>query len=154
MKTSVRATGDGINQNLKKTKVKLFNREGPEKEKNRNLSSLVPSGGMLIVALKDQVEVWASEIRDLSHSRLLLYTDTLAKRRQIGAHNLAQYDVVITTFDVSELHHPSHSFIIHFYFSSTVHCTELYPTLFPLYLVSLLAGISITYSEEILKNLI
>lgn len=70
-----------------------------ENEKEEN-SSLIHSNGLLVVAPKGQVEVWAEEIRSLTQPRLCVYTATLAKRRKIGAHSLAQYDVVITTFDV------------------------------------------------------
>ena len=71
----------------------------------RNLSNLkIPTTGrgLLIVTLKCHVEEWAEHIRNLPEPRLYLYTDTLAKRRKFGAYNLAQYDVVITTFDVSK----------------------------------------------------
>jgi SNF2-related domain len=70
-----------------------------ENEEEEN-SSLIHSNALLIVAPKGQVEVWAAEIRSLTQPRLCVYTATLAKRRKIGAHSLAQYDVVITTFDV------------------------------------------------------
>ena len=128
-------THGGINENLKNAKEKLFSRKGPEKEKNRKLASLIPSRAMLIVGLKDQVEVWASEIRNLTHSRLLVYTDALAKRRQIGAHNLAQYDVVITTFDVSAQHHPPHLFFVLLEFSLSV-CFTSHSVLFILQISS------------------
>lgn len=70
-----------------------------ENEEEEN-TSLIHSNALLIVAPKGQVEVWAEEIRSLTQPRLCVYTATLAKRRKIGAHSLAQYDVVITTFDV------------------------------------------------------
>jgi hypothetical protein len=70
-----------------------------ENEEEEN-SSLIHSNALLIVAPKGQVELWAEEIRSLTQPRLCVYTATLAKRRKIGAHSLAQYDVVITTFDV------------------------------------------------------
>ena len=75
----------------------------PPGTRSRRESSLISSDAVLIVTQKDQVEVWAGIIRDLSETRLFLYTDTLAKRRKTGAHNLAQYDVVITSFDVRTL---------------------------------------------------
>jgi hypothetical protein len=74
-------------------------RKNPGNRSHRG-SPFIPSEAVLIVTQKDQIEVWAGIIRDLSEPRLFLYTDTLAKRRKTGAHNLAQYDVVITTFDV------------------------------------------------------
>ena len=61
---------------------------------------LITSGALLIVTQKAHVEEWAGLIRDLPWPRLMVYTETLAKRRKLGAHNLAQHDVVITTFDV------------------------------------------------------
>lgn len=70
-----------------------------ENEEEEN-TPLIHSNALLIVAPKGQVEAWAEEIRCLTQPRLCVYTATLAKRRKIGAHNLAQYDVVITTFDV------------------------------------------------------
>jgi SNF2-related domain len=70
-----------------------------ENEEEEN-SSLIYSNALLIVAPKGQIEVWAEEIRSLTQPRLCVYTATLGKRRKIGAHSLAQYDVVITTFDV------------------------------------------------------
>ena len=62
---------------------------------------LIPSQALLIVTTKAHVEEWATYIRATPWPRLLLYTDTLAKRRKMGAHNISQFDVVITTFDVS-----------------------------------------------------
>jgi hypothetical protein len=61
--------------------------------------SLIQSQAVLIVTIKSQVEVWATYIRNLPEPRLLLYTDSLVKRRKLGAYNLSQYDVIITTFD-------------------------------------------------------
>mmetsp|Transcript_7608 Transcript_7608/g.7692 ORF Transcript_7608/g.7692 Transcript_7608/m.7692 type:complete len:702 (+) Transcript_7608:84-2189(+) len=62
--------------------------------------SLIQSQAVLIVTVKSQVEIWATHIRNLPEPRLLLYTDTLVKRRKLGAYNLSQYDVIITTFDI------------------------------------------------------
>jgi hypothetical protein len=61
---------------------------------------LIPSSAVLIVTLKAHVEEWAGHVRNLPWPRLMVYTDTLPKRRKLGAYNLAQYDVVVTTFDV------------------------------------------------------
>ena len=61
---------------------------------------LIPSAALLIVTLKAHVEEWAGHVRNLPWPRLLVYTDALPKRRKLGAYNLAQYDVVVTTFDV------------------------------------------------------
>ena len=66
----------------------------------RKLQNFIRSEGLLIVTVKSQIEEWARHIRSLPEPRLLVYTDTLAKRRKCGAHNVAQYDVVITTFEV------------------------------------------------------
>ena len=63
-------------------------------------TGLISSNALLIVAPRGEVEAWARIIRGLALPRLCVYTDTLAKRRKIGAHSLSQYDVVITTFDV------------------------------------------------------
>ena len=63
-------------------------------------TSLIFSNALLIVAPRGEVEAWARIIRELTLPRLCVYTDTLAKRRKIGANSLSQYDVVITTFDV------------------------------------------------------
>ena len=61
-----------------------------------------PGGGrgILIVASKTQVEVWASLLRSLAHIRLLCYTDALAKRRLLGSKRLRNFDAIVTTFDV------------------------------------------------------
>ena len=67
-----------------------------------NLKIPATGQGLLIVTFKSRVEEWAEIIRNLPEPRLFLYTDTLAKRRKFGVYNLAQYDVVITTFDVSK----------------------------------------------------
>lgn len=81
----------------------LESRHENPRNRSRSRCSLISSDAILIVTLKDQIEIWARIIRDISDQRLFLYTDTLAKRRKTGAHNLAQYDVVITTFDVRNL---------------------------------------------------
>ena len=60
----------------------------------------IPSQGLLIVVNKNKIEEWAEIVRGTPEPSLLLYTSALASRRKIGAHGLAQYDVVITTFDV------------------------------------------------------
>ena len=67
-----------------------------------NLKIPTSGQGLLIVTFKSRVEEWAENIRNLPEPRLFLYTDTLSKRRKFGVYNLAQYDVVITTFDVSK----------------------------------------------------
>jgi hypothetical protein len=90
---------------LSKTRSKKLPKMGNEGPGNwsRRERPLISSDAVLIVTQKDQIEAWAGIIRDLSEPRLFLYTETLAKRRRTGAHNLAQHDVVITTFDVRTL---------------------------------------------------
>ena len=55
---------------------------------------------MLIVTSKNEIESWANLVRQNLHLKLLVYTDTLAKRRQLGCYHIIQHDVIITTFDV------------------------------------------------------
>ena len=91
--------------------------------------------GLLIVTSKCFVEEWAEYIRNLPEPRLFLYTETLAKRRKFGAYNLAQYDVVITTFDVracGTINDDSLFFhLFPFFFSSKiVSCLFLYGVFF------------------------
>ena len=91
--------------NEKCDEIDVFNDQmysaGLIKKKEELNAALISSNALLIVAPKGEVEVWAENIRSLAQPRLCVYTDTLAKRRKIGAHSWAQYDVVITTFDVS-----------------------------------------------------
>jgi hypothetical protein len=64
------------------------------------LKHYIAGCGTLIVTSKACVEDWASVVRNMPSARLHVYTEPLASRRRKGAHNLAQYDVVVTTFDV------------------------------------------------------
>ena len=72
---------------------------GVNKSNKSNLNK-IPSEGVLIVTMKNKIEEWADMIRSMPEPSLYMYTNTLASRRKVGAYNLAQYDVVITTFDV------------------------------------------------------
>lgn len=59
------------------------------------------AGSVLIVCAKAQVESWATIVRSRIDLKLLVYTDSLAKRRkQFAASSFGRYDIVITTFDV------------------------------------------------------
>lgn len=81
---------------------------------NSNVTSNRLSGGnLLIVTSKTQVEFWASRVRSDLNLRLLVYTDSLQKRKQIGSHGIQRHDVIITTFDVSN-HIQCYSFLMYF----------------------------------------
>jgi hypothetical protein len=55
--------------------------------------------GVLLVTTKTELDGWLAILRGNPHIRLLSYTDSLAKRRQMGSERLRNYDVIITTFD-------------------------------------------------------
>ena len=47
------------------------------------------------------MDIWAKAVRNSANARLHVYTEPLAARRKFGPTNLARFDVVVTTFDVS-----------------------------------------------------
>eukprot|EP00607_Mallomonas_marina_P008707 CAMPEP_0182424864 /NCGR_PEP_ID=MMETSP1167-20130531/11131_1 /TAXON_ID=2988 /ORGANISM="Mallomonas Sp, Strain CCMP3275" /LENGTH=526 /DNA_ID=CAMNT_0024604999 /DNA_START=79 /DNA_END=1659 /DNA_ORIENTATION=+ len=63
--------------------------------KNRQLH-----GGTLILTSKATVESWAAAVRSAPALSLLVYTEPLSKRRQLGAQHIVSFDVVVTTLDV------------------------------------------------------
>ena len=90
--------------NLKKSELNTIKNygvgdSGVNKSNKSNLNK-IPSEGVLIVTMKNKIEEWADMIRSMPEPSLYMYTNALASRRKVGAYNLAQYDVVITTFDV------------------------------------------------------
>ena len=90
--------------NLKKSELNTIKNygvgdSGVNKSNKSNLNK-IPSEGVLIVTMKNKIEEWADIIRSMPEPSLYMYTNALASRRKVGAYNLAQYDVVITTFDV------------------------------------------------------
>ena len=71
-------------------------------------------GNLLIVTHKSGCEEWAAYFRAQPHTSLLIYSEPLAKRRRMGIEKIANYDVVIVTFDVlcaKELKIPGKEFI-------------------------------------------
>ena len=65
---------------------------------------------MLVVTSKKDIPFWENLINCGSSSTVLMkeaklhcYTDPLSKRRKFGAFRLASHDIVLTTFDVSDV---------------------------------------------------
>lgn len=57
-------------------------------------------GGTLIVTFKKDLDQWECALRAIPCANFLSYTDTLGRRRKLGAYRAASYDFVLTTFDV------------------------------------------------------
>lgn len=57
---------------------------------------------MLVLTSKSGCEAWASLIRGYSDMNCHVYTQSLPNRRKLGVAKLAQFDVVVSTLDVSE----------------------------------------------------
>eukprot|EP01041_Mallomonas_annulata_P006362 gene6362-12863_t len=58
-------------------------------------------GGTLILTSKARLEEWAGVVRSCPSLSLHVYTDSLNKRKKLGAQHLVSYDVVVTTVEFS-----------------------------------------------------
>jgi hypothetical protein len=58
------------------------------------------SGGILVVCSKLRLNEWDQCIRSCSTLKYHCYTDSLGKRRKLGAYRLSKFDIILTTFDV------------------------------------------------------
>lgn len=72
---------------------------GIPRRKNNNVESY--PGGILIVCPKLRLQEWDQCIRNFSTLKYLSYTESLSRRRKLGAYRLSKFDVILTTFDVS-----------------------------------------------------
>lgn len=57
-------------------------------------------GNVVVVTSKAQLEDWADAVRALPDVSLLIYSESLAKRRRMGVRRVSAFDVTLVTFDV------------------------------------------------------
>lgn len=65
----------------------------------KNLFKHHTQGHTLILTTKSNIYEWAEVFRPHHTISLLVYSESLAKRRRMGVHKLSSYDVVIATYD-------------------------------------------------------
>lgn len=57
-------------------------------------------GNILIVTSKANIEQWAELFRPIPHISILLYNESLAKRRKMGVLKVSSFNVTIVTFEI------------------------------------------------------
>lgn len=64
----------------------------------------LPHGATLLVApTKDAAEVWSNRLGSGAGLSVLSYVMPLRERRRLSANQVAAFDVVVTTYDVSDI---------------------------------------------------